>query len=1013
MNHNLSWSFSDSILDIFLAPETPVCSYPSLDCQSTHSVPFTRTLRWAAESPVGVLQCDQQLLVSFAETFCAELLSADPQDSDWLHSFCKALSALNTTKMELVWKNGCHFAHLLLSPFLNESACDGYSIPWLETEESRSFLSLNQLLCNYANWSNGSHVDPALVALCSDNDRKEFVHVVCHNVTLMLLLAADANNAWLWNFCTNFSADSLVDLYCTYETWRLNMVDTPLVSFCWDQDHNRLERMLCDDLDFYMRFFADPHNSWLLLDCSNLEPPTSLDISNGVPSLCQYSDWSQPALVAMDVLQMCILHDDLGFTQAVCSNATFLKAVLQNKMNAWVGDHCAIALSSTPTETTAAVSIKDWCGYADWGVKAVDPSVVGFCWQYDQVTFTKNVCCIMSVYEKLILDPQNEWLMTACSDKEMLDVLPQVCRYDEWSRPIIVDMTDLALCAELDPQNFTQKVCASATVLQNLLANLDNTWLLQYCANHSGGSSGDGGSQVGIRLDKLCQYQSWMAMIPDVDLLSMCWNYDQASFISSICTDFTLLSLISQEPSGMWVSTVCSTYKNTSTGNTKNNTNTNTSAKSNSTSSCPARDIVQRLKWSCNMDFSMACQPGASQTLGLQLILRCAMEILLGVHLTDEVSSLVAQATRELVVVLLALEERQLTSLRVTENIRLSVLQSVMLYLERETNFNSKRVLLQCFGKVLTSLMQTGRDVTSDGYFLIKEYFRIPLPSLGAVLRAADVTTIRQILLYFNRNQGTLQLSTDYLQTMVTVFFQTQLVGDPTLFPDLAPLLSEARPADILALPPLQNNVDVIKTINSKINSLSIEQRRAFGKWFSQSTNFLNTTPGAPSFITDVGNLITYLPFSSFQRLSPAQLLNGLDVILRNPVTPIQEQFVAQTILEAFTNLTADYFRRLGNLTCLAHPKDLLVYRNTEAFTVIQDSVRVCVSRGLQVPSDMISSLFLNSSELKVPTSLSSERVKQLAEFLPWLGADFLRQLTPSQLLPALPKLAAVPFTPA
>lgn len=44
---------------------------------------------------------------------------------------------------------------------------------------------------------------------------------------------------------------------------------------------------------------------------------------------------------------------------------------------------------------------------------------------------------------------------------------------------------------------------------------------------------------------------------------------------------------------------------------------------------------------------------------------------------------------------------------------------------------------------------------------------------------------------------------------------------------------------------------------------------------------------------------------------SNIQLLDGLDVLLINPLSPLQEQFVAQTILGMFTNLTADDFRRL------------------------------------------------------------------------------------------------------
>ncbi|XP_045081401.1 uncharacterized protein LOC123492685 [Coregonus clupeaformis] len=202
-------------------------------------------------------------------------------------------------------------------------------------------------------------------------------------------------------------------------------------------------------------------------------------------------------------------------------------------------------------------------------------------------------------------------------------------------------------------------------------------------------------------------------------------------------------------------------------------------------------------------------------------------------------------------------------------------------------------------------------------------------------------------------------------------------------------------------------------TINSIIRSLSAEQRRAFGRWYSRALSSLNMTAGGPSFIRDTGNLIVYLPFHSFQHLSPAQLLNGMDVLLMNTLSPLQQQFVAESLIGTFRNLTAEQFRRLGNLMCLSDPKDLQVYRNTEAFSVIQDNIRTCVVQGLRSPSDLISSLFLNGSELQSPGSLPAGRVSQLAPFLPWLGVDFLQKLSQSQLSPALTALASVPFTPA
>lgn len=273
----------------------------------------------------------------------------------------------------------------------------------------------------------------------------------------------------------------------------------------------------------------------------------------------------------------------------------------------------------------------------------------------------------------------------------------KVCKYSEWTRPIIVDMTELALCAETDPNNFTSKVCSNETVLHNLLANQDNAWLLQHCANHSnvwvspGGGEGQGGSVMGFSPAEQCQYSTWSISLPDSAHLTLCWEHDQTNFVSSICPNPGLVFLLAREPSSMWVSTMCATYTNYTT------TNTNTSGPY----FCQVKNMMRQFNWSCSADFTAACRPGASQRMALQMMMRCWVESLKSriVHLlTPPVAAVLEQAVSTTVVVLLALEEVQDTSLHVTENIRISVLEIVGRYLERETNFERKRVLLQCFG---------------------------------------------------------------------------------------------------------------------------------------------------------------------------------------------------------------------------------------------------------------------------------------------------------------------------
>ncbi|XP_056134793.1 stereocilin [Lampris incognitus] len=1044
MNHNVSWSFGNPILDIFLAPEQSLCSYPGPECQSPHSILFTRIAKGADDDKDFLLRCNHHNLAFLNDTLCADILATNPQhgSSASVIALCQELSTLSPAQLEQVWSNACFVIEALVSSFLSGSSDCGVGstrpftpvflhsettpfappVPPILPREARATLSLSQLLCNYGNWSEVSVVDAGLVTLCSDNDREEFVRKVCNNGVLMKKLLLDPKNNWLWGYCANSSADVgyMVSHFCHYESWMAQLaipVDSSLVAFCWSLDGDRLKKLVCESVGLFTMLFSNPDNAGLIPNCTEIPPPPEDNLNTLVAQSCRYSQWHNPMLITIDVMSLCIRLDSQGFVTNVCSNATFLRELLLNKANSWLEEHCALSLSLPPTDPPLFFSITDWCDYSRWEGQAVDPSVVGLCWQHDQLAFQKNVCCNVPLFEKLTLEPQNEWLMAVCTDKEIIEVLPQVCKYSEWTRPIIVDMTELALCAQLDPFNFTSKVCLNASVIQNLLANLDNTWLVQHCANYShpgvttGGGGGQGGGLVGFKPTEQCQYSSWGIALPDAALMALCWDYDQANFVSSICPDASLLSFLARESSSMWVSTLCTTYTNYSTNNNHNKNNSSTGE----SKPCLARDLVMRFNWTCSADFTAVCRQGTSQTEALQVMLRCWVEALrprVEALLSQRMATVLEQAASITVVIMVALEESQMTSLRVTENIRLSVLESVVLYLENEINFDNKRVLLQCFGKVLTSLMQTGRDVTSDGFFLIKEYFRIPLRSLRPVFSAVDNTTVRQILQYYSRNQDMLQLTDEYLSTMVSVLFQVHLLKDASLFPELAPLLAVARPADIRGLPPLQTNDNVRETINSNLLLMSEEQRWAFGQWYGRAVGPHRITSGSLSLIGDTGNLIVYLPFHSFQHLSPAQLLQGLDVLQRNPLSSLQQQFVANSLIGSYSNLTAQHFTRLGNLSCLAEPEKLLLYKDSEAFSVIQDNILTCIRQGLSLPSHMISSLFLSSTEFKSPPSLPATRLAELAHFLPWLGADFLQNLSQSQLLPALPALASVSFSP-
>ncbi|KAM8894443.1 stereocilin isoform 2-T2 [Spinachia spinachia] len=1054
MNHNVNWSFSNSItnilLDVLLPPAEATCTYPGSDCLNPPSGPFQRSAseaRGDADIPHDILlRCDRRNLAALNDTLCAAILAGSRAGaSTSVLTFCQALGSLGPEQIEQVWSNVCHLTQTLVSPLLGRSSACGVGAarpspaaatappppapsaaappPHREVTEASN---LKLLACNYNSWAEDAAVDAVLISLCSDNQREEFVQQVCNNASLMRKLLPDPLNRWLYGYCANSSADPgyMVSQFCAYEQWMDQpsvLVDPALLAFCMSLDGPRLNTLMCEHIPFFMLLFSDPANGQFMPNCSNGPPPPPFpNVDSSLLESCRYSEWHDLMQITFEVLSHCIGFDQTGFTKEVCANRTFLNGLLRDRQNAWLESHCNSSLAFLLPEPTQPPSVTGWCDYQTWGERRVDDSVVGLCWQLDRLAFRKNVCCEPAALENLLRDPLNQWLRSVCSDMkeiEGISVLPQLCRYSEWSRPIIVDMTELALCTEIDPLNFTSEVCAKDAVLQNLLANQDNTWLITYCKNHSnpglfpGGIGAPGAGLAGFNPADQCQYSSWSIALPDAALLTLCWERDQSSFVSSVCPNTALLHLLSLEPSSVWVDHMCTTYTN------HNTTTTHSSSSSSSTANpnlCLAKSLVSQFQWNCSADFTSACLPGAGQNMALRMLVRCWVEGLrsrVDELLTPLVAKVLEEAVSTTVVILLALEEVQNTSLHVTENIRHSVLSSVDRYFDTENNSDEKRVLLQCFGRVLTSLMQTSRDVTSDDMF-IKEYFSLPLSSLSSVLGAAHITTVRLILQYYSGKKNMLKLPDKYLSTMLSALFQTHLVKEASLFPELVPLMAAASLADIEALPSLQDNINVRETINRYLERMTVDQRRAFGKWYSRVLPPSLITSGNQSLIRDTGNLIAYLPINNFQHLSSAQLLDGLDVLQRNALTSLKQDFVAHSLISTYRNLTAQDFTRLGNLTCLADPQGLLLYKRTQAFSVIQDIVMNCTREGLTRSGYLISSILLNSTEFKTPSLLSPSRLAEISHLLPSLGVTFLQGLSPSQLLAALPALASVSFSP-
>lgn len=438
----MSWSLGSPLVDILLAslldPEQPVCTSPGSECQNAPGVTFQRAFPAEADDLRNVLlDCDRHDLAGLNHTLCADVLASPGAGyAPSLLTLCQALSSLDTNQMERVWSNMCLVIRTLVSPLLDAADCptergspvrsDATPVPHRVAREASS---LQQLACDYNSWlANG--VEAVLVSLCSDNEREEFAARVCGDALLARKLLSDAMNSWLYGYCANSSADPgyLVAHLCEYEQWVVQPTEPvapALLEFCLNQDGPRLSRLICQNTGFFMIVFSNPENGRLMPNCSALSLPAPGPGSLTLDS-CRYSEWRDVTDISSDLLSQCIRFDNAGFTREVCANMTFLSSLLLNRDNAWLGDHCRASLSTATPTPTSPLDIAGWCDYRTWGERDVDVSVVGLCWQSDRADFEMNVCCKANVSEKLLRDPQNEWLKSVCSNINEEALLAQV-----------------------------------------------------------------------------------------------------------------------------------------------------------------------------------------------------------------------------------------------------------------------------------------------------------------------------------------------------------------------------------------------------------------------------------------------------------------------------------------------------------------------------------------------------------------------------------------------------------
>lgn len=451
LKHNVSWSLSIQLLDVLLEAVLPSDQlpymFPGQNCQNPSTDPFQSSSSNTNSSNLDYGPvCDSSSLVSLNETLCADVLMGSGASTSLL-TFCQALSFLSSSQVELAWRNLCYTFEALVSSLAATSphcsvepspaATPLYEPPPAPARVARGASNIQPPACNYSSWSDSSWSDSSswnssLVSLCSGSDRGEFVRRVCNNSLLMKKLLSDQVNIWLYGYCANSSADPtyMVSQLCVYQQWIDQLpqsVDSNLLGFCLSLDGLKLTTLICEHTGFFMALLSNPDNWQLMPNCSNVVPPQAFPDPTLQLDSCKYSEWNDVMQVTTDILSKCILYDQSGFTMEVCSNKTFLNSLLLNQDIAWVGGHCSTSFIVPPIPAmTQSFDLSAWCDYQTWANRQVDESIVAYCWQNDDQGFNQSVCCKPAVFEKLLENPQNQWLTSVCTTMEIITVTPQV-----------------------------------------------------------------------------------------------------------------------------------------------------------------------------------------------------------------------------------------------------------------------------------------------------------------------------------------------------------------------------------------------------------------------------------------------------------------------------------------------------------------------------------------------------------------------------------------------------------
>ncbi|XP_069814747.1 stereocilin [Dendropsophus ebraccatus] len=689
-------------------------------------------------------------------------------------------------------------------------------------------------------------------------------------------------------------------------------------------------------------------------------------------------------------------HSYTEVLEAVCNDTI---PGLPGVSNFTVFLYCNI-YNATGYSVDTSYDLQAACSDAAWYLASMeeDSFWVWVCREYFPLEFNITVCKNSSFP---ILNQESALMTDLCTNvsdsSEATRELRNNIRCSDMWQGISMNPKALKTCLFDNKTIMMEKLCSNDSL--SGMSEDSRAWLSRVCSRQTGKNSTENITS------STCNYKTWGSKtFSNATLVEECKGVNIQDFMDLVCRNASLyFALKSVHP---WIVDQC--WKNI-TLNGK----------------CFLQRLADVLSLSSSFDSSQLCKNPISYIIGLvsqlsqcdsesygwasnvQYLLK-VLDFLFSLSDSDQIGKETRDKLGEAILLSSLLDNSSFwTSFKM--NSSMSILQTVQVYLEKESSESDKEDLLSCFSPVLWDLIQKEENVTAFE-ILLQEYLQMPREGFQKVLLSAENDAIERFISLMHRSWPRIQKTSPDergLETLTSMVIQKFPLLTPQIFVDLSQFIPFMSISDIVSFPiSLLANQSVLDAIKIHSQDMKVAQKRAFAKHFLQADIFGEVRSWPPHFLRSIQPLLPYLPFCHFVQLSSDQIKLLADGWKDVNLGMIQGRHVAQSLMN--TSQDIDKVQRLGHLICYLTYEDLQQFQPFHyPLGTVEKKLLDCVSyRTLSHRGRLAYSLVSLLKRANLQTTDFDDLIGWKSLF-PEMGVKFFQSLPRNYITALLPQLQA------